>query len=301
MLSIGITGIILYVKDPENTLLITLTICAFPAFLTGLTEDLMKNVRPATRLLFIASSAVSAGVFLNAWLTSLALPFVDYLMTFGAISVFFTCFAVTGVVNSFNLIDGLNGLASLVAIIILLSLAFVAHKVDDPIITNITLIFSAAISGFFIWNYPFGKIFLGDGGAYLIGFLVAELSILLVIRNPEVSIWFPFVLVFYPIFETIHTIYRRFFVIKISLVVPDTKHLHQLINRKLVALSSTGKPVEKLTNNKNSITSPFLWGIASCCAIPAIIFYDNTAALQIIVIMFLFIFYILYFLIRDRE
>jgi UDP-N-acetylmuramyl pentapeptide phosphotransferase/UDP-N-acetylglucosamine-1-phosphate transferase len=59
-----------------------------------------------------------------------------------------------------------------------------------------------------IWNYPRGKIFLGDGGAYLLGFWLAELSVLLVVRHPEVSPWFPMLLLVYPIFETLFSMYR---------------------------------------------------------------------------------------------
>lgn len=51
----------------------------------------------------------------------------------------------------------------------------------------VSLITAGAALGFFVWNFPAGLIFLGDGGAYLLGFLLAELSILLIYRNPAVS------------------------------------------------------------------------------------------------------------------
>ena len=51
-----------------------------------------------------------------------------------------------------------------------------------------------AVPGFPVWNFPSRKIFPGDGGAYLVGFWLAELSVLLVVRNPDVSAWFPLVL-----------------------------------------------------------------------------------------------------------
>lgn len=54
-----------------------------------------------------------------------------------------------------------------------------------------------------------GKIFLGDGGAYLLGYFIAEISVLLVLRNPEVSPWFPLLVVAYPVVEALFSIYRR--------------------------------------------------------------------------------------------
>ena len=63
--------------------------------------------------------------------------------------------------------------------------------------------------GFFVWNFPAGLIFLGDGGAYFLGFYVAELAILLLHRNPAVSPMFPLLLCIYPVFETLFSIYRR--------------------------------------------------------------------------------------------
>ena len=63
--------------------------------------------------------------------------------------------------------------------------------------------------GFFVWNFPAGLIFLGDGGAYFLGFYLAELAILLLHRNPEVSPMFPLLLCIYPVFETLFSIYRR--------------------------------------------------------------------------------------------
>jgi UDP-N-acetylmuramyl pentapeptide phosphotransferase/UDP-N-acetylglucosamine-1-phosphate transferase len=68
-------------------------------------------------------------------------------------------------------------------IISLLAIGYVAFKVNDPILASSCLFVICAIGGFFIWNYPKGLIFLGDGGAYLIDFLIASFSILLVLRN----------------------------------------------------------------------------------------------------------------------
>lgn len=63
--------------------------------------------------------------------------------------------------------------------------AYVAFQVDDAVVFSLALAGIGATLGFFIWNFPAGLIFLGDGGAYFLGFWFAELSILLLVRNPD--------------------------------------------------------------------------------------------------------------------
>ncbi len=95
-----------------------------------------------------------------------------------------------------------------------------------------------SIFGFFIWNWPYGKIFLGDAGAYFIGFMIGMLSVLLVVRNHEVSAWFPLVLVIYPVMETLFSIYRRYIVHKISPGQPDRLHLHSLVYSRILKIKN---------------------------------------------------------------
>ncbi|KVD68742.1 hypothetical protein WK15_32420 [Burkholderia ubonensis] len=77
-------------------------------------------------------------------------------------------------------------------------------------------------------------IFPGDGGAYFIGFMLAELAILLVMRNREVSAWYPVLLFMYPIFETCFSIYRKKFVRGMSPGNPDGVHRHMLVYKRLM-------------------------------------------------------------------
>jgi hypothetical protein len=114
-----------------------------------------------------------------------------------------TVFAVAGVANSINIIDGFNGLASMCCVLILLCLAYVGFQVDDLLVAWLALAGVGAVLGFFVWNFPAGLIFLGDGGAYFMGFYLAEVAILLLHRNPTVSPMFPLLLCIYPVFETV--------------------------------------------------------------------------------------------------
>ena len=92
-----------------------------------------------------------------------------------------------GVAHATNLIDGLNGLAMGVCMLIAARLAFLANALGETVILNISILLMCSIMGLFVFNFPFGKIFLGDARAYTLGHVLIWLSILLVALNPEIS------------------------------------------------------------------------------------------------------------------
>jgi UDP-N-acetylmuramyl pentapeptide phosphotransferase/UDP-N-acetylglucosamine-1-phosphate transferase len=263
-----------------------LLLSALPAFLSGLTEDLTKQVGVKIRLLATVFSAGLAGYLLNAWLTSVQILGIDDLMlAYPVAAITITCIAVGGVANAFNIIDGYNGLSSMVAVIILSGIAYVAFQVGDFPIMIAALAMIGALLGFLVFNYPRGLIFLGDGGAYLIGFWIAELSVLLTARHQEVSKWFPLLLCFYPIFETLFTIYRRIILKRVHPGMPDASHLHQLIYMRIVRWS-LGTNDDELKTHRNAMTSPFLWVLATLSVIPAILFWDHHMVLKGFAVLF---------------
>ena len=206
-----------------------LILSSLPIFTLGLLEDLTKKINASYRLLAAFLSAFLACYFLNTWITNIQFMNIDLLLKIAPISIVFTCFSVAGVTHSINLIDGFHGIASMIGIFILSAIVYVAFKVSDITIVILGISVIGAILGFFVLNYPKGLIFLGDSGAYLIGFWISLLSLLLVNRHEEVSDWFPLLLCFYPIFETFFTIFRRYFIRRMSPGLPDSFHLHQLI------------------------------------------------------------------------
>ena len=257
-----------------------LLVASLPCFLAGLLEDLTKKIGAKERLLAAMASAGLAGILLNAWLTNIQIFGLDWVLAIPLVSIPFTLFCVAGVAHSFNLIDGYNGLSSAVAAIILIALAYVAFQVKDVSIMVCAFAGIGAILGFLFWNYPRGLIFLGDGGAYLIGFWIAELSLLLVLRNPSVSKWFPLLLCFYPIFETLFTMYRRIIVQRVNPGIPDATHLHQIIYKRVVRWA-IGSTQGNLQIQRNSITAPYLWFLSSLAVIPAVLFWNNHIALKV--------------------
>jgi UDP-N-acetylmuramyl pentapeptide phosphotransferase/UDP-N-acetylglucosamine-1-phosphate transferase len=267
---------------------------SFLAFLFGFVEDITKKGNVSVRLLSLLISAGLAGYILSSWLSSLEIYGVDWLLaSHPVISIAVTCFAVAGLANSFNIIDGYNGIASMVGAIILIGLAYVSLKLNDVEIMVSALAMIGAIAGFFFFNYPRGFIFLGDGGAYLIGFWIAQLSVLLTVRNQEVSKWFPLLLCAYPVMESLFSIYRRIFLQKTSLSLPDSYHLHHMLYRRVVLwniLSSETK--DKVT--RNSLTAPYLWALTLLSVIPAILFWNNVVVLKIMSFLFCLFYLFLY-------
>jgi UDP-GlcNAc:undecaprenyl-phosphate/decaprenyl-phosphate GlcNAc-1-phosphate transferase len=276
-----------YFENAEVGLFGLLLIAAsLPAFISGLTEDLTKRVGVKVRLLATMVSAGLAGYFLNAWLGSVQVLGIDDLMlTYPVIAIAITCFAVGGVANAFNIIDGYNGLSSMVAVIILSGITYVAFQVGDFPIMIAALAMIGALLGFLVFNYPRGLIFLGDGGAYFVGFWIAELSVLLTARHPEVSKWFPLLLCLYPIFETVFTIYRRMAVKRKHPGMPDALHLHQLIYMRIVR-PSLGGDAGFSKAQCNALTSPYLWLLASLAVIPAILFWQYHMVLKGFALLF---------------
>jgi UDP-N-acetylmuramyl pentapeptide phosphotransferase/UDP-N-acetylglucosamine-1-phosphate transferase len=270
----------------RGLLLLQICLCALPAFGIGLIEDLTKKMGVKTRLFATALSAYMGIYFLNVLITKIQVPGVDWVLSIGVISIIFTVIAVTGLANAYNIIDGFNGLASMVAIISLLAIGYVAFKANDPALASICLIVIGAISGFFIWNYPRGLIFLGDGGAYLIGYLIATLSILLVIRNPNVSPWFALLVNAYPIFETLFTIWRRKIHQGKNPGLPDGAHFHSLIYRRVIRWAEVHESKETASYAKNAKTSPYLWFLSSLAVFPAIVWWQTTWILQCFAMLF---------------
>ena len=266
---------------------------AVPAFSAGIAEDFTKNQSPRRRLFFTMVSAVLAGWLVHALIERTDIPGLDAFVavTFGAFAV--TVFVVAGVANAVNIIDGFNGLASMCVVIMLCGLAYVAFSVGDKLVAMLALAGIGAILGFFVFNFPAGLIFLGDGGAYFLGFYVAELAILLLHRNPGVSPMFPLLLCIYPVFETLFSIYRRKWLRGVPVGMPDGAHLHSLIYRRFLRWAAGERSARELTR-RNSMTSPYLWMLCSLSVVPAVLWFESTAIQAIFITLFGLTYIVLY-------
>jgi UDP-N-acetylmuramyl pentapeptide phosphotransferase/UDP-N-acetylglucosamine-1-phosphate transferase len=214
--------------------LMTLLLAALPAFAAGLLEDLTKKVSVGSRLLATVASALVACLLLDAYLPRLDIWGIDALLRMVPVAIMVTAFAVAGMANSVNIIDGFNGLAGSTVVLMQASMAFLAWQSGDLFVTRLAMAGIGATIGFLLLNYPAGRLFMGDGGAYLLGFWTAEVAVLIVARNPSINAWQILAICAYPIIEVLYSIYRKKFIRKMSPGLPDRLHFHMLVYRRYV-------------------------------------------------------------------
>ena len=250
--------------DPaKKALLGPLIVAGIPAFFFGLLEDITQRVSVRTRLLATMSCGVLGWAMTGFSITDVNVPGLDWLLGFTLVSVVFTAFALAGVANAINIIDGFNGLAAGTVLVILAAFGVVTSALGDQDLSHVCLIIAGAVLGLLVFNWPLGKIFMGDGGAYFVGFALAWLSVLILQRHSEVSAWAPMLACGYPILEVSFSIARRRRRNR-SPGDADRLHLHSLVKRRMVRVL-----LPRASNlARNSLTGAIMWIAA---IIPAVI------------------------------
>lgn len=268
--------LIYFLLPHAQMIFINLLISSSIIFLSGFLEDVLNSLSPKIRLsiqsMGVLYGLLSLGAFLYDLNIGFELPFI--------LALLFSIFCVVGCINAMNIIDGLNGLSSGVGILVLLSISFVAYESGNNDIFIVSLFLSGSILGFILLNFPFGKIFIGDGGAYFNGFIIAILLIMLTQSSRNISAWYGFLVMIYPVWEVLFSIYRRK-KSKKRAMHPDGAHLHQLLL--------------KITNN-NAISTLFIWIFNIPFLVLGSIFYYST----IVCIGLSFLFISIYIIIYNR-
>ena len=255
----------------KRAILSAILLAGIPAFVFGLLEDMTKKVSVKVRLLATMASGIIGWGITGTSITHVDIWGLDWILGFTLASVIFTAFAVGGVANAINIIDGFNGLTAGTAIIMLAAFGFIARQVGDIPLAFTCLIIAGAVTGFFLVNWPSGKIFLGDGGAYFLGFMLAWIAVLLPERNASISPWTSLLICSYPIIEVGFSFVRKSVREGYHPSQPDGVHLHMLANKRWAkkVFSSFSKPIQ------NGLTSPFLWIYAAVPCLLAILTYQN--------------------------
>ena len=250
-----------------------LILSAIPVFSLGLAEDLGYPISSKVRLMSSVISSLLVILLFRVWLPRLGIPGVDMLVMFVPFAILFTIFATVGVVNAFNLIDGLNGLSSYVTISVAFSLSIIAFDVGNNQISIFLILIIASVSGFMVLNFPFGKIFLGDGGAYALGHLLVWSAILLIDNAREISPFAILLIFFWPVADTGLAIWRRW---KLGNPTdrPDRLHFHQLAMRFL-EIRFFGRDKREIAN---PITTVMLTPLISVPQILGVLLWDNFLA-----------------------
>jgi len=250
-----------------------LILSAVPVFFVGLAEDIGYAMSSKVRLIASAVSGFVAILLFEVWLTKLGVLGIDMLLTLTPFAILFTIFAAVGVVNAFNLIDGLNGLSSFVTISVALSLSIIAFNAGSTQITIFLVLLVASVLGFMILNFPMGKIFLGDGGAYALGHLLVWSAIILINNSLTVSPFAILLIFFWPVADTGLAIWRRW---KLGNPTdrPDRLHFHQLAMRFL-EIRFFGRDRRKISN---PIATLVLVPFISVPQILGVLFWNNFLA-----------------------
>jgi UDP-N-acetylmuramyl pentapeptide phosphotransferase/UDP-N-acetylglucosamine-1-phosphate transferase len=252
-------------------ILAPILIAGMPAFLFGIAEDFTKHISVIQRLLATMASGLLACWITGYSLSRLDLWGFDLLMQFTFFSVIFTAFAVSGLANAINIIDGFNGYASLTCTIAFIGFALIALQVGDQNLAFVSLILAACVWGFFWVNWPFGKLFLGDGGAYFLGFALAWIAVILIERNPNVSAFSALVICIIPITEVLLSIFRRK-VRNQHPSIPDRLHFHSILYRRY-----SGRWFGKRPNLfKNSFVGILMGSMSLTSAVMANLNYGST-------------------------
>tara|TARA_B100001057_G_scaffold493954_1_gene589477 strand:- start:37 stop:1062 length:1026 start_codon:yes stop_codon:yes gene_type:complete len=196
-------------------------------FILGLVTDLKVIASPKIR--FLIQTML---LFLIVYVSDLRISptriyIIDLLNSNILLSYFFSTFCLLILINGSNFIDGLNGL--LVGYYFLISIIFYQLNFINflDIESNNLLFFSVILFILFLLNL-FKKSFMGDTGAYILGFFYGYLLIKIYTEYQIFSPFFVVLLFWYPCFENLFSILRKF-QLKKSPIKPDSNHLHQLL------------------------------------------------------------------------
>jgi UDP-N-acetylmuramyl pentapeptide phosphotransferase/UDP-N-acetylglucosamine-1-phosphate transferase len=248
-----------------------LAACCLPAFAFGLLEDVTKRVGVRVRLLAtVLAGTLFAGVT-GFTLHHLGIWPVDLILALPFVAILFTGFAIGGVANAMNIVDGCNGLASGTAMILLAAFAAIAWQAGDAELVAVCLIGIGSIAGFFLVNFPHGRLFLGDAGAYSVGFLLAAIAVALPARNAGISPVIGLLVLIYPVTETLYSIARRVLSRGAAVGQPDRLHLHSLTFQAL-------RSEIRRTVHRNSMASVILWSLPASSAVLAVILARSSVA-----------------------
>ena len=235
-LAIYATLLLMHLADPDAmsyALTSSVLTAGFIVFSFGLVEDLTQKVSVAVRMWASLLPALFAYLLTNQYLSNLDFVWLNAILAIVPIGILFTAFAMSGVTHAVNFIDGLNGLAAISSLWILAGLVSFAAISGMQAEWMVSLMLAGAISGFLVWNWPYGRLFLGDGGAYFIGATLAWLAISISLSSPTITAWAMLLLCAYPITEALYSIIRRVRM-RLSSGAPDRAHLHQLIASVIV-------------------------------------------------------------------
>lgn len=207
-------------------------------FVTGVKDDLFPMV-PYKKLLgqLIAIGIVT--VLGDVRLTSLY-GLADVWELPYSISVGLSMFFYIGIINSFNFIDGINGLSASIGVIVSLAFGFWFWKLEETFFLILSLSMTGALLAFLRYNLFSAKIFMGDSGSMVLGFFAAILTINFLKINELAydsgayflhidAMLYALAVIVIPVVDTLRVVSIRVFIKKTSPFHPDRNHIHHVL------------------------------------------------------------------------
>lgn len=270
---------------PDLRAIVVFVVCGFLVLLLGVYDDL----RPTSAIVKFAGLAGVTLLFyvLGGRIEGLSIPFVGGVTLHPILGFVLTMIWVVGIANAFNLIDGVDGLASgsaLFSSLVLLSVSLVQGK---AMVAVIALVLTGALAGFLRYNFNPASIFLGDSGSLFVGFALAALSIQGSQKaSTAVAVAIPVLAFGLPVVDTSVAIARRFLSGK-PIFEGDREHIHHMLlergwSQRRVALvlygvsALFGLLAMLFVNSGNSLTAVVLFvvGVAVVLALGKLRYHE---------------------------
>ena len=236
---------------PLNLILLSV----LPMMVVTVKEDLFHNVGFKTRLIaLIISSFLLLILVVESFPVVNHIPLISNLFNYPLFSFCFFTICLVGLANGCNFIDGMNGLFSFYMLGSLASCLQLTYIVNDQFMAQYILVYAILMILFLVCNYPLGKLFMGDSGAYLMALLTGVWVIYFFALHDFISSWNAGLIFFYPIIEVTYSFVRKL-IQKKSPFYPDREHLHL----KVFDILNTALNKPRLSNNLTTIFLAVFW------------------------------------------
>jgi len=223
----ALTTLLLY--PSANGVMKSIVVRATPILMLVVTLGIIddtRNLRPRNKLIFqilAAAGMVGLGyrLFTGVWM------FDAWMGVLTTLSLVF----IVGMLSSINLIDGHDGLAAGISIISAATFGVIGHLAAVPYVMPLALAVCGACLGFLVFNFPPGRIYMGDTGSMLLGLLLAIMACLVSMRAPSTGMFAAVILTLgIPLLDTTLAISRRV-VLRAPVFSADHLHIHHVLRR----------------------------------------------------------------------
>jgi UDP-GlcNAc:undecaprenyl-phosphate GlcNAc-1-phosphate transferase len=247
-----------------------LLVLLVPAALT-LALGTLDDLRGLKAWQKFAGLVVASTVFyaMGGRIENVTIPFVGSVHIPIVLGLVLTIFWIVSITNAFNLLDGIDGLATGAAVFSSLVIVFISLTQSSPLLIAVSLMLSGALVGFLRYNFNPASIFLGDSGALFVGFMIAALSVEGTQKaSTAVTVAIPLVALGLPIVDTMVTIGRRFLGRR-PLFQGDREHIHHML-------------LERGWSQRRTVL--VLYGVCASFALLTLLFASNSANVTALVL-----------------